>query len=192
MFRGEEVDSLQPKDAWDAFAQPLSKESGVEADDVLVERVIDEVEGYPHFIQLWGAELWEAAVIAETDRFTIPLLDAARTDIYRRLDLDFYDPRVETLRPAEQDLLIATAQVSYPPISVADLNAASEKSAKNVNVLLGRLVESGVLYRLRKGQYDYTAPKFRDYLERRLKRSLPPPKPPSRRGPPQPRLFDLG
>jgi hypothetical protein len=33
-------------------------------------------------------------------------------------------------------------------------------------VLLGRLVEAGVVYRLRQGQYEYTAPKFRDYLER--------------------------
>ena len=36
-------------------------------------------------------------------------------------------------------------------------------------MLLGRLVESGVLYRVRKGQYEYTAPKFRDYLLRKAK-----------------------
>lgn len=50
---------------------------------------------------------------------------------------------------------------------VSDLNSAIDKTPGNVNVLLGRLVESGVLYRLRKGQYEYTAPKFRQYLERR-------------------------
>ena len=31
------------------------------ADLDLVERVVGEVEGYPYFIQLWGAELWDAA-----------------------------------------------------------------------------------------------------------------------------------
>lgn len=40
-----------------------------------------------------------------------------------------------------------------------------------MNVLLGRLVEAGVLYRVRKGQYEYTAPKFREYLLRRVGRS---------------------
>jgi hypothetical protein len=35
-------------------------------------------------------------------------------------------------------------------------------------VLLGRLVEAGALYRIRKGEYGYTAPKFRDYLHRRV------------------------
>lgn len=168
MFRGEEIGSLEGLDARDAFAQPLELEGGgVTADRTLVDAVVDEVEGYPFFIQLWGAELWDAAEITETKRLTRKLLDVTRQDIYRRLDLDFYDPRVSTLTPAEQDLLISTASCEYPPISVADLQEASDKSAKNVNVLLGRLVENGVLYRIRKGQYDYTAPKFRDYLLRR-------------------------
>jgi hypothetical protein len=33
-------------------------------------------------------------------------------------------------------------------------------------VLFGRLVDAGALYRIRKGEYAYTAPKFRDYLLR--------------------------
>jgi predicted transcriptional regulator of viral defense system len=38
------------------------------------------------------------------------------------------------------------------------------------NVLLGRLVEDGALYRVRKGEYAYTAPRFRDHLLRRAGR----------------------
>lgn len=60
-----------------------------------------------------------------------------------------------------------TSRCDYPPLVVADLNSQSPKSSGNVNVLLGRLVASNVLYRLRKGQYEYTAPGFRDYLLRR-------------------------
>lgn len=89
-----------------------------------------------------------------------------RQDIYRRLDLDFYQPKVQTLTPAEQDVLLSTINCSYPPLAASELKDTSNKTSKNVNVLLGRLVEAGVLFRLRKGQYDYTAPKFRQYLER--------------------------
>jgi DNA-binding transcriptional ArsR family regulator len=121
----------------------------------------------PYFIQLWGAELWDAAVDAGTVHLSNKLLDAARPYIYQRLDLDFYEPRVSTLTPAEQDVLLATADCDYPPLVVADLNEAISKTPANINVLLGRLVESGVLYRVRKGQYEYTAPKFRDFLLRR-------------------------
>jgi hypothetical protein len=166
MFRGEEIGSLGTKDAKEALIRPLEG-STVLTDPRLVARVIEEVEGYPYFLQLWGAELWDAADIAGVDRFSEQLLDAARPEIYRRLDLDFYDPRVSTLTPAEQDVLLASADCEYPPLVVADLNAAVSKRPANINVLLGRLVDSGVLYRIRKGQYEYTAPKFRDFLLRR-------------------------
>jgi AAA ATPase-like protein len=168
MFRGEEIGSLNATEAREAFVQPpLEVESPVVIDDDLVATVTEEVEGYPYFVQLWGAELWDAAVEAETTRLSNDLLKAARPYIYQRLDLDFYDPRVSTLTPAEQDVLLATADCQYPPLVVADLNDAISKSPANVNVLLGRLVENGVLYRIRKGQYEYTAPKFRDFLLRR-------------------------
>lgn len=171
MFRGEEIGSLNASEAREAFVQPvLETEAPVVVDDDLVDTTVKEVEGYPYFIQLWGAELWDAAEDAQTLRLSNALLDAARPYIYQRLDLDFYEPRVSTLTPAEQDVLLATAECAYPPLIVADLNDAISKSPANVNVLLGRLVESGVLYRIRKGQYEYTAPKFRDFLLRRTDR----------------------
>jgi hypothetical protein len=168
MFRGELIGSLEPSDARAAFTQPLAEAgNGVSAARSLVEEVVGEVEGYPYFIQLWGAELWDAAVVVDTSEITVQLLTAARRDIYRRLDTDFYEPRVSTLTPAEQDVLLATAACPYPPLVVSDMNDAVDKTPANINVLLGRLVDSGVLYRIRKGQYEYTAPKFRDYLVRR-------------------------
>lgn len=177
MFRGEEIGSLDRDDAREAFAQPLGDANGeageLGADEGLVDRVIDEVEGYPYFIQLWGAELWDAAEIGGVERLTAELLEAVRPDIYRRLDLDFYAPRVETLTPAEQDVLLATALAEYPPLIVSKLNEAVDKTPGNVNVLLGRLVDNGVLYRVRKGEYDYTAPRFRDYLLRRVRADGP-------------------
>lgn len=169
MFRGEEIDSLGHDEALTAFTKPL--EGGpVAADSRVAEAVVEEVEGYPYFIQLWGSELWDAAQAAETDEITPELLEAARPEIHRRLDIDFYEPRVATLTPAEQDVLLATAECSYPPLVVSEMNEAVDKTPANINVLLGRLVEAGVLYRVRKAQYEYTAPQFREYLLRRLAR----------------------
>jgi DNA-binding transcriptional ArsR family regulator len=166
LFRGEEVDSLPRDEALAAFSRPL-EQSGRSSDADVAEAVVEEVEGYPYFIQLWGSELWDAADMAGTDRLTTTLLDEARPEIYHRLDRDFYDPRVETLTPAEQDVLLASASCPYPPLRASDLNSASDKTPGNVNVLLGRLVDAGVIYRIRKGDYAYTAPKFRDFLQRR-------------------------
>jgi hypothetical protein len=167
LFRGEEIDSLDTDDAIEAFTRPL-EQTQRKADPALTQTVASEVEGYPYFLQLWGSELWDAADLAAMDRFTPKLLKATRSEIYGRLDRDFYDPRIATLTAAEQDLLFASAHCAYPPLHAADLSAPSKKSPGNVNVLLGRLTEAGALYRIRKGEYAYTAPQFRDYLRRRV------------------------
>jgi len=166
LFRGEEVDSLPRDEALAAFNRPL-EQTGRTVDREVAEAVVAEVEGYPYFIQLWGSELWDAADLAGVDRLTTELLDEARPEIYQRLDRDFYEPRISTLTPAEQDVLLASASCPYPPLRASDLGKVSDKTPGNVNVLLGRLVEAGVLYRIRKGEYGYTAPKFRDFLLRR-------------------------
>lgn len=169
MFRGDEVGSLGGPEARQAFTVPLQN-SGRIADDVLVERVLETVEGYPYFIQLWGAELWDAATYAESNALSLGLLDQIHDEIYRRLDFDFYAPRVDSLTPAEQDLLNDAASCSYPPLLAGELGGRSPKSTGNVNVLLGRLVKANVIYRQGKGRYYYTAPGFDDYLQRRVLR----------------------
>lgn len=166
LFRGEVVDSLSRDEALAAFIRPLEG-TGRSADAVVAKAVVDEVEGYPYFIQLWGSELWDTADLAGVDQLTMSLLNEARPEIHSRLDRDFYEPRISTLTPAEQDLLFASAACPYPPLRASDLGELSDKSPGNVNVLLGRLIEAGALYRIRKGEYAYTAPMFRDFLLRR-------------------------
>jgi len=169
MFRAEHIGPLSgnPGPARDAFSRPLEG-TGMSASDDLVDRVLSEVEGYPFFIQLWGAELWEAAVNAGLSEFTVELLEVIEPEIYSRLDKEFYAGRVETLTPSEQDLLLATAACAYPPLRTADIRDRSSKSDGNINVLMGRLAEQGVIYRVQKGVYEYTAPKFYEYLVRRV------------------------
>lgn len=169
MFRGEEIGSLEGEAAVDAFVRPLD-ETGVTASESLVTRVVEEVKGYPYFIQFWGAELWEAARIARTRVFDNALLDEIEQDIYDQLDGDFYERRVEALTPSEQDLLISTADCPYPPLRTADIHSRSAKREGNVNVLMGRLADQGVIYRVQKGIYRYTAPGFHDFLLRRRQR----------------------
>lgn len=59
MFRGEEIGSLRYDDARSAFVGPLNG-TEIGATEDLVLDVLREVAGYPYFIQLWGAELWDA------------------------------------------------------------------------------------------------------------------------------------
>ena len=169
IFRGEDIGRLTVDEATEAFVRPLDG-GDMKPDEALVRRVVDEVEGYPFFVQLWGAELWAAAHEAGTRMLDLSLLENVEPAIYRRLDTDFYEGRVEALTPAEQDLLMATASASYPPLTTISIRQRSAKSEGNVNVLMGRLADQGIVYRLSKGQYEYTAPKFHDFLVRRQQR----------------------
>lgn len=172
MFKGEFIGALEgnPGAARDAFVVPLNT-TGIKADEDLIDRVLKEVEGYPYFIQLWGAELWESLIETGSSAFTTKLLDVVEPQIYARLDEDFYAGRVDTLTPSEQDLLMDTADCPYPPLRTADIRARSNKSDGNINVLMGRLTDQGVIYREQKGTYMYTAPKFDSYLRRRVARA---------------------
>ncbi|WP_181073410.1 AAA family ATPase [Rathayibacter sp. AY1A3] len=167
MFRGFKISSLKTEDAKAAFLQPLENTS-VSATPDVTNQVVFDVDGYPYFIQLWGAELWDATVAAGVSVISLETLRLIEDRITQRLDLDFYEPRIESLTPAEQDLLMDSAKCTYPPLVVKELNKESKKSNENINVLLGRLVKSNILYRPRKGEYRYTAPKFRDFLLRRF------------------------
>ncbi|WP_125613426.1 AAA family ATPase [Specibacter cremeus] len=169
MFRGEDIGSLDMESARNAFTRPLEG-TGIEPSDDLIDRVIHEVEGYPYFIQLWGAELWDAASGVGAVSLSQELLDAVEADIYERLDRDFYDSRMDTLTPSESDLLSRTGLCNYPPLKTSDIHVHSGKTEGNVNVLMGRLAEQGIVFRIQKGQYEYTAPKFHEYLGRRAKR----------------------
>jgi hypothetical protein len=67
-------------------------------------------------------------------------------------------------------VLLVTGSCPYPPIIVSDVIAASPKSTGNINVLMGRIAAAGVMYRLRRGEYEYTAPGFHEFLTRRARR----------------------
>lgn len=168
MFKAEQIGALDgnPGPARDAFIVPRQATS-ITADETLIARVLDEVEGFLFFIQLWGAELWEAAFDSGRSRFTEQMLDAIEEQIYHRLDEEFYSGRIETLTPSEQDVLMLSAKCPYPPLKTSDIRNHSDKSNGNINVLMGRLTDQGVLCRTQKGQYEYTAPKFAEFLRRR-------------------------
>ncbi len=95
LFRGEEVDSLPVDEALAAFTRPL-EQTGRTTDSDVAGAVVEEVEGYPYFIQLWGSELWDAANLAGVERLTAELLDEARPE-------NLPTPRSGLLRASDLD-----------------------------------------------------------------------------------------
>ena len=108
LFRGEDVDSLAPAEATGGVHQAARTDLPQRLPHARQDRR-RRSRGLPLLPAAVGSELWDAADLAGMERLTPKLLDATRPDIYNRLDHDFYEPRLTTLTPAEQDLLLASA-----------------------------------------------------------------------------------
>ena len=61
------IDRLDESAAADAIRLPLEAE-GVPIDDDALAHIVRESEGYPYFLQLWGAAVWNRDASSPTDR----------------------------------------------------------------------------------------------------------------------------
>ena len=101
------IDRLDEFAAADAIRLPLEAEE-VPIDDDALARIVRESEGYPYFLQLWGAAVWNREVAGPTDRpqritaadtaACRSLFESERNDYYR----DRYNElkKIRLLRPA--------------------------------------------------------------------------------------------
>lgn len=167
LFRGEVLGPLDGTASRQALERPLAG-TGIMMDADLVDQVVARTEGYPYFIQVWGAELFETPRrYGDIQRMKVELFDDAAPRVQERLDTEFYEPRVRILTPAERGVLLASGECPYPPLRVEDMAEHSQRSAGNIDMLFRRMVAAGVMYQLRKGEYYYTAPRFHEFLGRR-------------------------
>jgi hypothetical protein len=85
--------------------------------------------------------------------------------LLHELNLTFFEDRYAVAGPAGQRVLEAMARHSGA-VGALELRRALPDSA-NVDAVIGRLVERGLIYRPSRGRYDFALPLFRAYLRRR-------------------------
>jgi len=134
----------------------------------VAERVAVDVSGYPYFIQWYGEALWDAADDAGLDVIEPQLYDIAHESIQDGLDTEFFEGRYEEAKRAEQTTLRIAGSLGGESFRVADLvEKFSRLRPGAVQQSLNRLTQSNLIYRVRYGEYAYTAPLFGDFLRRR-------------------------
>ncbi|WP_424947456.1 AAA family ATPase [Candidatus Spongiihabitans sp.] len=83
----------------DAIVKPLN-EHGIEIDADDLERVVEDSQHYPYFIQLWGESLWDLAKQKELQKLTSEEITEAETKVENRRS-NFYEQRRATLDDLE-------------------------------------------------------------------------------------------
>ena len=96
-----DLPSLSPQAAWDALEKPLEL-MGLTADADALQRIVDDAQGYPHFLQMWGHAVHEALVAAGGDRLTVEHVESVRP-LLNRAKGQLYGQQYQEIRGAQVD-----------------------------------------------------------------------------------------
>lgn len=163
MFRHVVVGNLELDAASEAIAIPLAH-AGRSFSLGLIGHIVEETGGYPYFLQFFGAFACSRIGLPRIERVDFERVEAA---LLHELDLAFFEDRFLGASPAEQELLLAMGELGAH-VSVRQLRTRSVGGG-NVDELLRRLVDRGLLYRPTRGSYEFALPLFAAYLRRSRK-----------------------
>lgn len=164
-FRGLRVDGLSDTAVSRALTEPLSSISpSVPIEAEVVEHVVREAHGYPHFVQIWGAELWNSAADLNRRRITARMLTATQERVRERIAEDIYGSRMDALGLIDRDLVIAALD-EYPPLDLAGGAVRIGLDSEALEASVVRLSSQGLIQDANgRAEYVFTVPGFDAYL----------------------------
>jgi len=161
MFRHTVVGNLEADAADEALAIPLAV-SGRSFGLSLISEITEQTAGYPYFLQFFSAFACSRIGLQHIDLAAYQRIESA---LLHELDLAFFEDRFEGAPPTEQTVLEAMARETGP----ATLRRLRERlaDAGNLDLLVRRLIERGLVYRTGRATYDFALPLFRGFIRRR-------------------------
>ncbi|MDB4905464.1 MAG: ATPase [Gemmatimonadetes bacterium] len=175
LFDYPDVGALKDSDAERAIRGPLRSE-GAEIEPDGLSAIVKRTEGYPYFLQEWGANAWD---VAAGSPITLSDVERATTVALRRLDEGFFRVRLDRLTPREKDYMRAMAELGPGPHRSGDIAATLGVKVTSVGFVRKELIRKGMVYSPQHGDTAFTVPMFDAFM----KRSMPDWIAPSRRAP---------
>ncbi len=163
LFAYPSVGALDKKSAEHAIRVPIEEE-GETINDEAIKAIMSQTHGYPYFLQEWGYQAWNAAVVSP-----IGLDDVNRSSdrAIARLDDGFFKVRFDRLTPAEREYVCTMAKLGDGPYRSGDIADAMNRPAQRLGPMRASIIKKGMIYSPSHGDIDFTVPLFADYLRRR-------------------------
>jgi hypothetical protein len=153
-----------------ALTKPAAK-TGLAYNPSTAERIVKDVAGYPYFIQLFGAALWDAAMDSSQTTIDDSLYDSVHRFIQRDLDSEFFEGRYNDATRADKLTLRIAGSLGDENFQFSELAAAiTSRNSNATQQSVNRLLIGNLIYRVSHGEYAYTAPLFGDFLRRKYPR----------------------
>lgn len=171
--RMERIGRLDRDDTRQALFKPFGR--WVRFNDDAMEHVLDEVQDYPYFIQLWRSALWDTLARNRTFRPGMDMVDAARKTVDEQR-LELYNRRVEELDNSR--LLVPFAEMAWrvgeggQPTS-RDFNLALQHLSPHQGFddreqleVRQKLLHTGFVWEPLVGIWEYGIPSLASYVRR--------------------------
>lgn len=163
LFSFPHIGSLSPDLAAEALAAP-AHDDGVEWTPDALDHALAVTHCYPYFMQTFGKVAWDVAPgphrITQSDvERAIPLATAA-------LDDGFFRTRASRTSPKERSYLRAMAELGPGPVRSKDVATLMGTSTNALATTRDALIKRAICYSPRRGEIDFTAPLFGEFMQR--------------------------
>lgn len=162
LFRFPEIDSLDDRDAREAFTRPAELEDASFAEDA-IELALAITKGYPYFIQELGYQAWE---ISDGPVITADDVDAARDGYLAKLDRSFFRVRLDRATTLQTAYLRAMAELGPTAQKASDVARILERESTQLGPTRAELIDMGLLYTPEHGYAAFTVPDFDQFMLR--------------------------
>jgi len=162
LFHFEEVGKLAPIDARKAIEIPVNEE-GAEIETEAIDKILEETQGYPYFLQEWGSHSWDEANKSPIKKSDVV---AAGRKAVATLDAGFFRVRFDRLTPREKDYLRAMAELGEGPHRSGDIADCLGINVESAAPLRSGLIKKGMVYSPQHGDTAFTVPLFDAYMKR--------------------------
>jgi hypothetical protein len=164
LFDYPAVGALDDQDAAEAIRVPIEKAgAGIKA--AALRRIVQRTEGYPYFLQEWGAHAWN---VAPTSPITREDVEAASNKAIAALDASFFRVRFDRLTPREQEYLRAMAELGPGPHRSGEIAAALGVAVTSAGPIRTGLIRKGMVWSPSHGETAFTVPMFHEYMRRAI------------------------
>jgi hypothetical protein len=147
----------------EAIRRPFEREAGAEVDALVLDLVHDESGGYPWFVQLWGAALWDVA--AEPSLVRLEDARAAGVEVHERIQAFFAD-RWRRVPSGRGNLLTVALAEQGGDAEMGDLVEVLDLTHQALSPARRDLVDRGLCWTPERGRLAFTVPGFADWVVR--------------------------
>ena len=162
LFNFPEIGPLDEEAAKRAIVKPTAAQDVTVEKDAL-ERIVEETEGYPYFIQEWGKHAWDAA---EQSPITLHDVEIVSTEAIAALDESFFRVRFDRLTPLEKRYLRAMAELGTGPHRSGDIADLLGRTVSSFGPTRAQLIYKGMIWSPNHGDTAFTVPLFDGFMRR--------------------------